>query len=438
MRDISLNEKLSITIVGLGYVGLPLAIEFSKKYNVIGFDTSKKRIKELNNNIDSNRDIDRSVLKESNIKYSSDPKDIENCPVIIITVPTPIDENNIPDLSLIKIATETVGKHIMVGAVIVYESTVYPGVTEEICVPLLEKSSLLCHKKSFNVGYSPERINPGDKKNKITNITKVVSGDTEETCEFLSKLYGSIVNVGVFKAKSIKVAEAAKVIENIQRDINISLMNELSIIFNKMDINTLDVIDTASTKWNFMKMTPGLVGGHCIGVDPYYLTHKSEMLGYHPKVILSGRRINNGMGRYIAQQTIKKIIGSDINVKGSNVLILGMAFKEDISDIRNSKVIDIVEELQEYGVNVQVCDPLVDKNKCFEEYNFELTDLEEVTHIDAIILAVPHKVFLRESNDLIGKINYITPIIAKVPFIDVKGVYNNTPEIKDIFNYWTL
>ncbi len=431
-----LNKKHKICVVGLGYVGLPLALLLSRKYNVIGFDIDSNRIRELNNNIDKTKEIKSEILEKASIEFSDNPEIISRCRLIIITVPTPIDQYNKPDLSHIQKATKTVGQHLKKNTIIVFESTVYPGVTEEICVPLLEKKSGLIWKKDFFVGYSPERINPGDKLHSVDKIKKVVSGDKQETGIFLSKIYGSVIPAGIHLSPNIKVAESAKVIENTQRDLNIALMNELSIIFDKMNINTLEVLKAAETKWNFIKFKPGLVGGHCIGVDPYYLTFKAESLGYNPQIILAGRRINDTMGKFVAENTVKKLIKVGSPVKGSKVLILGLTFKENISDIRNTKVVDIYNELKEYGIEVYVHDIHASKQEVKNIYGIDLIpDAESHSPYDAVILAVNHKKYIDELTlenfKKMSKTN--TPIL-----IDLKGSYKRTEAEKDGFIYWSL
>jgi UDP-N-acetyl-D-galactosamine dehydrogenase len=348
VKDFEKGNREKIAVVGLGYVGLPLAVLFDTKYSVIGFDISHQRVKELKEGYDRTREIESEKLQNCQIEFTNNPEKISEAKVIIVTVPTPIDNHNIPDLRPILSATKTVGKFLKPGAIVVYESTVYPGLTEEECIPILEKESGLKWKRDFNVGYSPERVNPGDKEHTIDKIKKVVAGDTPETTEFLAELYGSVIIAGVHKAPNIKTAEAAKVIENTQRDLNIALMNELSVIFNRMGIDTKAVLEAAGTKWNFLKFEPGLVGGHCIGVDPYYLTFKAQAIGYHPEVILAGRRINDYMGKFVAENTVKKLIKAGKPVKGSKVLILGITFKENISDIRNTKVVDVYNELKDF------------------------------------------------------------------------------------------
>jgi UDP-N-acetyl-D-galactosamine dehydrogenase len=414
------NKKYPIAIIGLGYVGLPLAIELDKQFNVIGFDISEKKIQELQNNSDITNEIDTPTLEKCTISFTHNSEDLKDAGIIIVTVPTPIDNNNKPDLTPVKKATETLGKHLKKGAIVIYESTVYPGVTEDICAPIIEKTSGYTTNKDFFLGYSPERLSPGEKNHTITKIIKVVAGSTPEAAKTVNELYSSIITAGTHLAPSIKVAEAAKVIENTQRDLNVALMNELSLIFNRMDINTLDVIEAASTKWNFMKMTPGLVGGHCIGVDPYYLTYKAEELGYDPQVILAGRRINDSMGKYIAEQTVKKLIEADKTVKGAKVLIMGITFKENVSDIRNSKVVDIIRELEEYGVDVIVTDPLADLEATKKEYNISLSELDSTPPVDAIVYAVDHQQYSHfKLSELLTKCN------KKSVFIDVKSKFRN-------------
>lgn len=382
-----------ICIVGLGYVGLPLACAFSEKNKVVGFDIDNKRIAELNNSFDRTLEFDKEHLDNAlsnNIEYTTNLDDIRNCNIYIITVPTPIDENNDPDLSPIIKSTESIASVINLNDIVIYESTVYPGVTEDICVPILEKISKLKFNLDFFCGYSPERINPGDKENTLTKIIKITSGSTREIAEKVDKLYRSIITAGTYLAPSIKVAEAAKVIENTQRDVNIALINELAIIFDRMGIDTGEIIEAASTKWNFIKLKPGLVGGHCIGVDPYYLTHKSESLGYIPNLILSARQINNGMGKFIAEKTIKLMIQKDINIVNSKVLILGITFKENCPDIRNTKVLDIKNYMEEYGCEVEISDYLADPSDVKSHYNIDLMNNFDIKNYQAIIVAVGH------------------------------------------------
>ncbi len=388
-----IEKKAKIAVVGLGYVGLPLAAAFGKKVDVIGFEIHTKKVEQLKSGYDATGELTSADLQNTEITYTTNAADLKSADFVIVTVPTPIDENNNPDLSPMEKASETIGQNLKKGAIIVYESTVYPGVTEDICVPILEQESGLKCGDDFKVGYSPERINPGDKVHTVEKIMKVVSGMDQETLETVAQIYELVITAGVHRASSIKVAEAAKVIENTQRDLNIALINELALIFNKLDIPTMDVLAAAGTKWNFLKFTPGLVGGHCIGVDPYYLTHKAEQIGYLPQVILAGRRINDGMGKYVAENTIKQMIKSGKVIKNSRVLVLGLTFKEDVPDIRNTKVVDIVHELEDYGVEVLIHDPLADPVETRHEYELELTDLSVVGTVDAVIYAVSHKEF---------------------------------------------
>ena len=387
-------EELRLAIIGLGYVGLPLAVEFGKRKAVIGFDVDEERIKDLQLGDDKTLEVSKEELCEAKyLKFTSDVKVLGNANCYIITVPTPIDIHKNPDLRALKVASESVGNFLETGDLVIYESTVYPGATEEVCVPILEKASGLMFNKDFFCGYSPERINPGDKQHRLTNIKKVTSGSTPITADLVNELYASIIIAGTHKAESIKVAEAAKVIENTQRDINIALINELAIIFNKLGIDTQAVLEAAGTKWNFLPFRPGLVGGHCIGVDPYYLTHKSESVGYHPKIILAGRRLNDSMGSYVATQLIKALINSAISVSDSKVLIMGLAFKENCPDIRNTRVVDICSELVEFNCNVHVYDPYVSVADAEEEYSIELIKYPVANTYDAIVIAVAHDAF---------------------------------------------
>jgi len=386
--------KPVVCVVGLGYVGLPLAVEMSKYFKVVGFDINTKRIGILRHGKDPNREVESAVLRKAQIVYSSNPADIKKAGFIIVAVPTPVDAHNNPDLSPVIKATETVGRNMRKGAIVVYESTVYPGVTEDECVPVLERESGMSWKKDFFVGYSPERINPGDKVHRFASIVKVVSGDTPDTLEKVARVYGTAVTAGVFKATSIKVAEAAKVIENTQRDINIALMNELRIIFDKMGISTRDVLNAAKSKWNFLPFEPGLVGGHCIGVDPYYLAYKAEELGHHPQIIMAGRRINDAMGRYFGRELMKKFVKNKRYIRGARVLILGIAFKENVPDIRNSKVIGIIEELREFGAKVDVWEPVADAREVRHEYGITPIARPRPAAYDGVVLAVKHREFL--------------------------------------------
>lgn len=392
------NPAPIVAVIGLGYVGLPLAVEFGKKFHTIGFDLSKAKIDAYNRHVDPTGEVQSedliAAVHPAGLEPTVDPRRIASADFVIIAVPTPVDAAHIPDFGPLIGASTTAGKNMKKGATVVYESTVYPGATEEVCIPVLEKHSGLKWKRDFHVGYSPERINPGDKEHTLTRIIKVVSGDDPDTLEKVAQLYESIITAGVHRASSIKVAEAAKVIENTQRDLNIALMNELAIIFDRIGINTTEVLEAAGTKWNFLKFKPGLVGGHCIGVDPYYLTHKAEMLGYQPQIILAGRRINDSMGKFIAEKTVKLMIKQGTNVKGAKVSLLGLTFKEDCPDLRNSKVIDVIRELEDYGCDVSVCDPLADPVEALQEYGVTLLPLAELpAGASVVILAVAHEVF---------------------------------------------
>ncbi|SMO55729.1 UDP-N-acetyl-D-galactosamine dehydrogenase [Balnearium lithotrophicum] len=437
IKSFKKGNKEKIVVVGLGYVGLPLAVLFDTKYNVIGFDINPQRVKELKESYDRTKEVEPEKLKNCQIEFTNNPEKISEAKVIIVTVPTPIDEHNIPDLRPILSATKTVGKYMKPGSIIVYESTVYPGLTEEECIPILEKESGLKWKENFNVGYSPERVNPGDKEHTIDKIQKVVAGDTPETMEFLAELYGSVITAGIHKAPNIKTAEAAKVIENTQRDLNIALMNELSVIFNKLGIDTKAVLEAAGTKWNFLKFEPGLVGGHCIGVDPYYLTFKAQAIGYHPEVVLAGRRINDYMGKFVAENTVKELIKAGKAVKGSKVLILGITFKENISDIRNTKVIDVYNELKDFGVDVYIYDPFAYPDEVKKEYGIELIEnMESYAPYDAVIVAVKHKTFI--DNLTLKDYKKLTKDDGKPILIDIKGIYDREKAEKEGFLYWRL
>ncbi len=385
-----------IGLVGLGYVGLPVAVAFGKEHHIIGFDINEKRIESLKSGTDYTNEVTDEELQSSNINFTSDGSKLSEADFLIVAVPTPINEHNQPDLTPLVKASETVGKHLSKGTIVVYESTVYPGATEEVCVPVLEKFSGLKYGVDFFVGYSPERINPGDKEHTFTTITKVVSGQTPEVLEIVADTYASVVKAGVHKASSIKVAEAAKVIENTQRDVNIALMNELALIFDRLDIDTTEVLAAAGTKWNFLKFSPGLVGGHCIGVDPYYLTHKAQAVGYQPEVILSGRRVNDNLGNFIASTLVKKLIKKGAGVQGSKVTVLGLTFKENVPDLRNSKVIDVIRELQEYDVDIQVTDAEAESKDAVREYGIELIPYSELEKSDAVVFAVPHREYVEK------------------------------------------
>jgi UDP-N-acetyl-D-galactosamine dehydrogenase len=417
ISDNLLNKKEKLSVIGLGYVGLPIALEFAKKMSVIGFDISSRRVELMKRKIDPSKELDIKEFENTDILFTADIEELKKASFHIVAVPTPIDKNNLPDLSFIVSASEIVGKVIKKGDYVVFESTVFPGATEEICVPMIEKLSGLKYGQDFKVGYSPERINPGDKVHTLTNVVKITSGCDEESGEEISKVYGSIIKAGIHKATSIKVAEAAKIIENTQRDLNIALMNELSLIFHKMKINTYEVLEAAGTKWNFLNFFPGLVGGHCIGVDPYYLTFKANQLGHFAQVITAGRSVNDGMSKFLATELVKGIIKAGKNVLNSRVLIMGITFKENVSDIRNSKVANVVEELQSYGIKVEVVDPFADKDEVKHEYGIDLA-LEPTGKYDAVILAVSHNAYSLLNED------YFEGILDKKGiFFDVKGTF---------------
>jgi len=427
------NRDACIAVIGLGYVGLPLAIEFSKKYPTVGFDLNEERIKQLKDGIDKTLEVEEKQLAAVNITYTADVGHIKNSNVYIITVPTPVDKYNNPDMEPLASASTTVGKILKTDDVVIYESTVYPGATEEFCVPILEKESGLKYNVDFFCGYSPERINPGDMEHNLKTITKVTSGSNEETAEFVDMLYKSIVSAGTYKASSIAVAEAAKVIENIQRDVNIALINELSMIFNKLGLDTNEVLEAAGTKWNFLPFRPGLVGGHCIGVDPYYLTHKAKEIGAHPEMILAGRRINDTMGKYIADNTIVEFAKAGINPVGAKVAILGITFKENCPDLRNTKVPDIINQLHTYGCEISVSDPYADAEEAKNLYNIDLLDFDKITRSDAVILAVAHDEYKG-----IAKEQWQIMFNGNGVIIDVKSIYE-----KDYFTdtnivHWRL
>ena len=410
-----------VAVVGLGYVGLPLAAEFGKIFRTVGYDLSEEKVASYRRHVDPTGEISSEDLRgATQLTVTTDPKDLAAADIVIVAVPTPIDLARRPDFGPLVASSATVGKHMKRGAVVVYESTVYPGATEEVCIPVLEKNSGMKWLEDFNVGYSPERINPGDKEHTLTRITKVVSGDTPATLEKVARVYAAVVKAGVYRASSIKVAEAAKVIENTQRDLNIALMNELSIIFRKIGIDTLEVLQAAGTKWNFLPFRPGLVGGHCIGVDPYYLTHKAEMLGYHPEVILAGRRINDEMGKFIAEQTVKELIRSGHPVKGARVNVLGLTFKEDVPDLRNSKVIDVINELKAFGIEVRVHDPVPNPQEAVHEYGIELVPWEALPRADAMIAAVAHKQLVALSPAQLA-----AKLAPKGCFMDVKARFDS-------------
>ncbi|MDE5832061.1 MAG: nucleotide sugar dehydrogenase [Desulfovibrio sp.] len=434
MSDL-LSRRKKLAVVGLGYVGLPLATAFAREMDVIGYDANPRRIEELKSGKDHTREVSEERLAEINIRYSDDPACLGQASVIIIAVPTPIDSHRSPDLAPVLSATETAGKNLREGCVIIYESTVYPGLTEEKCLPILERESGLRLNEGFYLGYSPERINPGDRKHTLATITKIVSASSPAALEFVAELYGSIVEAGVHKASSIKVAEAAKVIENTQRDLNIALMNELSIIFEAMGIDTLEALEAAGTKWNFLPFRPGLVGGHCIGVDPYYLTFKAEELGFHPEVILAGRRVNDRMGKYVAEMTVKNLIRRGNRIDGCRVGILGLTFKENVPDLRNTRVIDVISELRDYGARILVHDPEASAEEAMAEYDVRLSSLGEFVDLDAVILAVPHDAYKKLDPETV-KGFYRDP--AKGAFIDAKGMMVPEKIESAGLRYWRL
>lgn len=426
---------MTIAVVGLGYVGLPLAVEFGKKFETIGYDLSEAKISSYKKHCDPTGEVSREDLKAATrLRVSADPALISTADVIIVAVPTPVSEAHIPDFGPLIGASTTVGKYMKRGAIVVYESTVYPGATEEVCIPLLEKHSGMKWKEDFHVGYSPERVNPGDKERTITRIVKVVAGDDATTLKTIGDLYASVITAGVHRASSIKVAEAAKVIENTQRDLNIALMNELAIILDRIGIDTLEVLEAAGSKWNFLNFRPGLVGGHCIGVDPYYLTHKAEMLGYHPQVILAGRRINDSMATYVAQQTVKCMIRNGSAVRGAKVIVLGLTFKENCPDLRNSKVADVVRELQDFGCEVTVHDPIAEPAEANHEYGISLTAWNQLpAQADAIIAAVSHKEYLAMPlTDILGRLK------RGGVFADVKSAYSQELIRAAGYSLWRL
>ncbi|MBW6478648.1 MAG: nucleotide sugar dehydrogenase [Bacteroidales bacterium] len=426
-----LNKEARLSVIGLGYVGLPIALEFARKISVVGFDIKADRVEKMRNRIDPSEELEPEAFDNCDIYFTANPEDLKKANFHIIGVPTPIDKRNLPDLTPVISASHSVGKALKKGDYVVYESTVYPGCTEEDCIPILEKESGLKCGEDFKVGFSPERINPGDKEHTITSITKVVSGCDEISLDNIAKTYELIVTAGVHRAPSIKVAEAAKIIENTQRDVNIALMNELSIIFNRMGINTYDVLEAAGTKWNFLRFYPGLVGGHCIGVDPYYLVYKAKEYRYHPQIINSGRFVNDSMGFYAAKQLVKKLIAAGKNIQNSRVLIMGVTFKENVSDIRNSKVADVIGELKSYGVNVDVVDPMANAKELEHEYGFTLCEKPSDDY-DAVIVAVNHKKYMQLTEDDFKNMmkNVQNPIL-----VDIKGILRN--KIKDL-QYWSF
>lgn len=428
------EEKLSL--VGLGYVGMPIAVAYAKKIKVVGYDFNKEKVELYKKGVDPTREVGDEAIKESSVEFTADPEKLRECKFHVVAVPTPVNDDHTPDLTPVEGASRTLGKYLTKGSVVVYESTVYPGVTEDICVPILEEESGLKCGVDFKVGYSPERINPGDKVHRLDTIVKIVSGMDEETLDTVAKVYGIVALAGVYRAQSIKVAEAAKVIENSQRDINIAFMNELSMIFHRMGIDTKSVLEAAGTKWNFLHFFPGLVGGHCIGVDPYYLTYKAEELGYHSQIILSGRRINDDMGKYVAESCVKRLIAADIPVKHARVAILGFTFKENCPDTRNTKVIDIYNELGEYGITPVVVDPQADAAEAKRLYNIDFSDLSSVKDMDAVIMAVAHDDFKDYKNADIAK--FFNAAHRTKVFLDLKGIYNMEDYKAPEFDYWRL
>ena len=428
-------KKEKLALVGLGYVGMPIAVAFAKKIDVIGFDLNKAKIDLYKKGIDPTKEVGNDAIKETKVDFTADENRLKEAKFFIVAVPTPVNDDHTPDLTPVEGASRIVGRNLTKGSIVVFESTVYPGVTEDICVPIMEKESGLKCGVDFKVGYSPERINPGDKVHRLETITKIVSGMDEETLDVVAKVYSLVVDAGVYRAQSIKVAEAAKVIENSQRDINIAFMNELSIIFNKMGIDTKSVLEAAGTKWNFLKFFPGLVGGHCIGVDPYYLTYKAEELGYHSQIILSGRRINDDMGKYVAESLVKNLIKADLAVKGAKVAILGFTFKENCPDTRNTKVIDIYNELKEYGITPVVADPAADADEAKRLYGIEFVDVDSIKDMDAVIMAVSHTQFADYKEADIAK---LFKKGQKKVFADIKGVFERKEYEDAGYLYWRL
>lgn len=431
------NREEKISLVGLGYVGMPIAVAFAKKVDVIGFDISKEKIELYKTGIDPTKEVGDEAIKETTVEFTADESKLKEAKFHIVAVPTPVNADHTPDLRPVELASRTVGRNLTKGSIVVFESTVYPGVTDEICIPILEKESGMKCGVDFKVGYSPERINPGDKVHRLETIVKVVAGMDEESLDIIAKVYELVVDAGVHRAESIKVAEAAKVIENSQRDINIAFMNELSIIFNKMGIDTKAVLKAAGTKWNFLNFHPGLVGGHCIGVDPYYLTYKAEQLGYHSQIILSGRRINDDMGRYVVENLIKNLIKADVPVKEAKVGILGFTFKENCPDTRNTRVIDIVNELEEYGITPMIADPEADAEEAKHEYGLTFDSLEDLKDMDAIVIAVGHDQFLNLSQEDLNRMFKKGSNDNKV-LLDIKGVLDRKEYEEAGYKYWRL
>lgn len=451
---VSRQEKISV--VGLGYVGMPIAVAFAKKADIIGFDVNKAKIDLYKSGIDPTKEVGNEVIKNTSVEFTSDEARLREAKFHIVAVPTPVNVDHTPDLIPVESASHTLGRNLTKGSIVIFESTVYPGVTEDICVPILEKESGLKCGVDFKIGYSPERINPGDKTHRLEAIVKIVSGMDEETLDTVAKVYELVVEAGVHRAESIKVAEAAKVIENSQRDINIAFMNELSIIFNKMGIDTKSVLEAAGTKWNFLKFTPGLVGGHCIGVDPYYLTYKAAEMGYHSQIILSGRKINDDMGKYVAENMVKKMIKANKQINGSKVVMFGVTFKENCPDVRNTKVVDIIKELEEYGIDVIVVDPVANKEDLFHEYKINTYNVEDIKDMDAVIFAVPHEEFksitlydikkmFRTTEDSYSNVMGEVAVTSEANtvkkdcvLIDVKGMFNRKEADDMNYLYWRL
>ncbi len=429
------NEKISI--IGLGYVGMPIAVSFSQKAKVLGFDINKAKVELYKSGVDPTKEVGNETIAACSVEFTSDETKLREAKFHIVAVPTPVKPDHTPDLSPVEGASHVLGRNLTKGSIVVYESTVYPGVTEDICIPILEKESGLKCGTDFKVGYSPERINPGDKVHRLETIIKVVAGIDEESLDVIARVYELVVEAGVYRAESIKVAEAAKVIENSQRDINIAFMNELSIIFNKMGIDTKAVLEVASTKWNFLRFYPGLVGGHCIGVDPYYLTYKAEEIGYHSQIILSGRRINDDMGRYVAENIVKNLIKAEISIKSAKIAILGFTFKENCPDTRNTRVIDIVHELAEYGIKPLIADPAADIEEARHEYGIEFTDINNIGDVDAIVIAVAHNEFAHLTQTDLNRLFKNAPNSSKV-LIDIKGLLNRKEYEKAGYRYWRL
>lgn len=431
------NREEKIALVGLGYVGMPIAVAFAKKVDVIGFDLNEKKIELYKSGVDPTNEVGDEVIAKTTVDFTADETRLQEAKFHIVAVPTPVNSDHTPDLTPVEGASRIVGRNLTKGSIVVYESTVYPGVTEDICVPILEKESGLKCGVDFKVGYSPERINPGDKVHRLETIVKIVSGMDGETLDTVAKVYELVVEAGVHRAETIKVAEAAKVIENSQRDINIAFMNELSIIFNKMGIDTKSVLEAAGTKWNFLKFYPGLVGGHCIGVDPYYLTYKAEELGYHSQIILSGRRINDDMGKYVAENAVKNLIKADVSIKNARVAVLGFTFKENCPDTRNTRIIDIVNELHEYGITPKIADPTADAAEAKALYNVEFVDMSEITDCDAVILAVAHDAFVNLKQTDFDKM-FASADNTKRVLLDIKGLLDRNEYEEAGYNYWRL